>query len=89
MAGAGNDEKLLRFGCQLVGVFAELPGMCAFTRDEKHRTRRNRLDVIERVEIHELDVAGKRRVRCKFWRRAFRSEFASGGAVEVKKTHAG
>jgi hypothetical protein len=82
MTGAGNDVEFFGLGGQFVGVFAEFSGMSFFTRDEKHGTRRDRLDVIERVKIHEFDVAGKRRVRCKYWRQTFGSEFTSWSAVK-------
>ena len=59
MTCAWNNVEFLRVGCQLVGVFAELSGMSVLTGDEKHRTRRNRIYVIERVEVHKFDTAGK------------------------------
>ncbi|MNU07865.1 hypothetical protein D3C72_2536530 [compost metagenome] len=62
MARTGDDVQLLRLGSALEGVFAELLGMRLVTRDEEQGARRNRLDVIERVEVHELDVAGQRGV---------------------------
>ena len=68
MAGTRNNEEFLRLCGQLVGFFAKLDGMRVFSGDEQHRARRNRLDVIERIEIHKLGVAGQCRVRCKFGR---------------------
>lgn len=85
MSGVRNDVEFLWLGCALVGVFAKLPGMRIVTRDEQHGTRRDRLNVIERVKVHEFDIAGKRRVRCKFRRRTFGDMFASRSAVEVVK----
>ncbi len=85
MSRVGNDVEFLWLGCTLVGVFAELPRMCIVTRDEQHGTRRNRFNVIERVEVHEFDAAGKRRVRRQFRRRTLGGVFAPGSAVEVIK----
>ncbi len=85
MSRVRNDVEILWLGCALVGIFAELPGMCIVTRDEQHGTRRNRLNIIEWVKVHEFDVAGKRRVRCQLRRRTFGGVFASGSAVEVVK----
>ena len=85
MPSARNNVEFLRFGRQLVGVFAELSGMSILTRDEKHGTRRNRLYVCKRVKIHEFNVAAKRRMRCEFWRLAFRSIFSPWSAVEIIK----
>ena len=65
-----------------VRVFAELDGVRLFARDEQHGARGNRLDVRERVEVHELDVAGERRVRGELRGGAFRSEFPSRRPVE-------
>src|SRR4051794_34146037 len=66
-------------------LFAELPGMGIVPSDEKHRTRGDRFDVFERIEIHELDVACERRVGCQLWRRACRSVFTTRRTVEVVK----
>ncbi|MEG4073206.1 hypothetical protein QUA30_11115 [Microcoleus sp. Pol14C2] len=83
MASVRNDVEFLWFGGALIGIFAELPRMCIVTRDEQHGTRRNRLDVIERVKVQEFDVAGKCRVGCKFRRRTFGGVFVPGSGVEV------
>jgi hypothetical protein len=85
VTGARNNEKFFGLTGKPVGILTELSGMRVFTRDEKHRTRGNRLNVIERVEIHELNVAGQRRVRGEFGRRALGSAFASRSAVEIIK----
>src|SRR5689334_17953612 len=37
--------------------------MRLMTRDEQHRARRDRLDMVERVEVHELNLGGKFPVR--------------------------
>src|SRR3954466_5617741 len=66
-----DDEQLLRLGGELVGVLAELDGMCLLARDEHQRTRRNRLDVVERIEIHEFDIARQRRMRGQLGRATF------------------
>src|SRR5215213_7868526 len=83
VAGPRDDEQFLRFGGPLVGVFAELPGMCLVARDEEHGAGRDRLDVLERVEVQELDVARQGRVRRQFRRCTFGGVFTSRGAVEV------
>jgi hypothetical protein len=54
-------------------------------RNEQQRSRRDRLNVIERVEVHEFDVARKCRMRGELGRSAFRSEFTAWRAVEVVK----
>ena len=75
--------QFLRLGRAPVGVLAELARVRLVARDEQHRTRRDRLDVIERVEVHELDVAGQRRVRRQLRRSALGRELAPRRAVEV------
>ena len=45
VTGAGHDRSSLGSAGKPVGLFAELPGMGLLTRDEQHRTRRDRLDV--------------------------------------------
>src|SRR5215207_335605 len=80
-----HDVELLRLGGELVGILAELAGMSLVTRNEQHGTRRDRLDVVERVEVHELDVAGQGRMGGELRRLAFGSELTSGRAVEVIK----
>ena len=85
MPGPGHPVKLLRLGGALVGVFAELPGMSFLPGDEKQGAGRNRLNIGKRIEIHELHVAGKRRMRGKLRRLSLRSKLAAGSAVELKK----
>src|SRR3954451_9055408 len=72
-----DDEQLLRLGGEPVGVLAELDGMGLLARDEQERAGRNRLDVVERIEVHELDVAGERRMRGQLRRAALRRELAA------------
>ena len=71
MARARHEDQLLRLRRALIRVLAELAGVRLIARDEQQRTRRDRLDVVERVKVREFDVAGKRRVRCQFRRRPF------------------
>src|SRR5438094_8821210 len=85
MAGVGNDDQFLWLTGKPVRLFTELSGMSGLTRDEKHGTRRNRLNVRERVKIHELDVTAERRVRGELRRAAFGREFTSWRTVEVIK----
>src|SRR5438477_11248576 len=77
VARVGNDDELLWLIGKLVSLFAELSGMSIFTGDEEHGTRRNRLNIAERIKIHELHVTAKRRVRGDFRRAALGSEFTS------------
>ena len=63
VAGVRDDDQFLRLAGELVGVFAELEGMGLIAGDEEQRAGRNRLDVVERIEVHELDVAGQGRMR--------------------------
>src|SRR4051794_38135126 len=63
MARTRNQQQFLGLGGTLVRVLAELPGMRLVARDEQHRARGDRLNVIERVEVHELHVAREGRVR--------------------------
>src|SRR4030095_16441252 len=85
VSGVGNDDQFLWLTGKPVSLFTELSGMSGLTRDEKHGTRRNRLNVRERVKIHELDVTAERRVRGEFRRAALGREFTSWSAVEVIK----
>src|SRR5688572_14792440 len=57
--------------------------MSRVTRDEQHRARRNRLDVRERIEVHELDRTAQRRMRRELRRAALRREFTSRRSIEV------
>ena len=83
VAGVRNDDQFLWLTGELVSLFTELSGMGGLTRDEKQGTRRNRLNVRERIKIHELDVTAERRVRGEFRRAALGREFTSWSAVEV------
>src|SRR5206468_3994189 len=85
VAGVGNNDQFLWLTGKPVGLFTEFSGMSVLTRDEKHGTRRNCLNVRERVEIHELDITAERRVRGEFRRAALGREFTSRSAVEVIK----
>ncbi|MNQ67343.1 hypothetical protein D3C85_818620 [compost metagenome] len=53
--------------------------------NEQQWARRDGLDVIERIEIHELHVAGQRRHGGCLWRCACRSDLTSWGAIEVEE----
>ena len=85
VSGVGNDDQFLWLTGKPVSLFTELSGMSSLARYEKHGTRRNRLNVSEGVEIHELDVTAERRVRGEFRRAAFGREFTSWRTVEVIK----
>jgi hypothetical protein len=51
VTGTRNNEHFLWLSCQLLRLFTELSGMGIINSDEKHRARRNRLDLSERVKI--------------------------------------
>src|SRR5438876_7604355 len=85
VAGLGNDDQFLWLTGKPVSLFTELSGVRVLTRNEKHGTRRNRLNVRERVEVHELDVTAERRMRGEFRRATFGRVFASWRAVIVIK----
>src|SRR6516225_6820245 len=63
VVSARNNEQFFGLAGQPVSLFAEFSGMGVLSRDEKHGTRRDRLNIRERVKVHELDVACQRRVR--------------------------
>lgn len=88
VTGAWNDDQFFGLTGQLVSLFAELPGIGNLTRNEERGARRNRLNVRERVKIHELHVTAERRMRREVRRTALGREFTSRSAVEVVKTHA-
>ena len=56
--------------------------MGVFPDDEEQRTRRDGLDVVEGVEVHELHVACERGVRGRPVRRPFGRELSARRAVE-------
>ncbi|MNR03743.1 hypothetical protein D3C85_1196560 [compost metagenome] len=57
--------------------------MCLGAGNEQQRARGDALDVIERVKVHELHVAGQRRHGGCLRRCASRSDFASRCAIEI------
>src|SRR5215208_50941 len=79
----GYADDLFGLGGTLVRVLAELVRVSLIARDEEHRARRDRFDVIERVEVHEFDVAGQRWMRRQLGRTACRRELAAGRAIEI------
>src|SRR6516162_2837089 len=83
VASARNDEQFFGLAGQPVSLFAELSGMGGLAGDEKHRTRGNGLDVVERVKVHELDVACQRGVGRQLRRAGRRRVFAPRSAVEI------
>jgi hypothetical protein len=56
VTGAWNDDQFLGLTGQLLSLFAELPGLESLTRDEEHGTRKNRLNVRERVKFMNLTL---------------------------------
>ncbi len=60
MAGTGHVVQFLGLGSTLIGVFAEFTGVRLVAGDEQQRPGRDGLDVVERVEVHELHVAAQR-----------------------------
>src|SRR5205809_824166 len=59
--------------------------MRGFTCDEQHRPRRDGRYIVEWVEIHELHVAGERRMGRKLRRTARGCELTPRRAIEVVK----
>jgi hypothetical protein len=88
MAGVRHDLELLRLASALVGVLAEFLRVRLVTRDEEHRPRRDRLDIIERVEVHEPDGAAQRRLRGEIRPLAFRAYRHPASPDRSRKTHA-
>lgn len=85
MTGTRNPHQLLRLGSTLVGILAELTRVRLIAGNEQQRPRRDGLNVIEGVEVHELGVAGESRVGDSFEGSALRDELAAGRAVEVEE----
>ena len=56
VTGAWNDDQFFGLTGQLVSLFAELPEMGSLTRDQEHGTRKNRLNVRERVKFMNLTL---------------------------------
>jgi hypothetical protein len=56
VTGAWNDDQFFGLTGQLVSLFAELIGMGSLTRDEEHGTRKNRLNVRDRVKFMNLTL---------------------------------
>ena len=83
VAGAGNKDKFLWLGRPLVGIFAEFPGVSMVAADEEHRIEEKLSRFIERVEVHELDVAGQRRLCGELRRAVYGRVFTARRAVEV------
>lgn len=85
MPGARYQQQLLGFAGEAVGFVAELAGVGVLAGDEQHRPRCDGLDVVERIEVHELDVAGQGRVGGQLRRGTWRGELAARGAVELEE----
>src|SRR5690606_38407394 len=68
---------------QAISLFTELARVSIFPGDEQHWARRYGLDIVERIEVHELSVAGQGGVSGQQWRLPFGSELAARRAVEV------
>ena len=58
MAGPFHIIQFLGSLGPAVGVFAEFSGVGLITGDEQQGTGRNGLDILERIEVHELHIAG-------------------------------
>lgn len=58
MAGPFHIIEFLGSLGPAVGVFAEFSGVGLITGDEQQGTGRNGLDILERIEVHELHIAG-------------------------------
>ncbi len=77
MPRAFDNEKFFRFSRFCIGIFGKWAGMGIFSHDEKHRTGRNRFNIIERIEIHKFNVASHVRTGIYFKRLTVRNKFAS------------
>src|SRR4051812_43802496 len=53
VAGAGDDQQFLRFGCGGIGGFTEVARVGLFAMNEKDRPRRDFLNVAEDWHVHE------------------------------------
>src|SRR3990167_8799502 len=60
--GVRDDVKLLGFACQSESLFTELTRVGVLASDKEHRAWGDGLDVRKWIEVHELDIAGQRRV---------------------------
>lgn len=83
MPRAGNPGQFLRFGGTMVGLLAELSGVRLIASDEQQRSRGNRLDIVEWIEIHEPDFAGQGAVLGQLQRSAMRDMDTAWRTVEV------
>lgn len=65
---ARDDDEFFRIVCHCIGFFAEVTRLRIFTSEHQERTRGNRIDGEEWVELHELDRAREaeiaRRILC-------------------------
>lgn len=85
VAGTLYPVDLLRLPCPSVGVLAELAGMRDVAGDEEHWSGRDRLDVVEGIEVHEFDQAAEERLGCQFGLVTLWRIGAARGAVEVEE----
>ena len=59
--------QFLRFGSTLAGIFRKFFRVCLIASDEEQGTWRDRFHIVERIEVHELDVGRQGRVRRQFF----------------------
>ena len=83
MPGVGHDQQRLGLRGTGVGVLAEFTGVGIGAGNQQQRAWGDRLDVVERVEVHELHVAGQRWPGGGPCRGSGRGELPTWCAVEI------
>lgn len=64
MTNTRNPDNFLRFRSARIRIGAEFAGVSNIASNEQYRSWRNSFAVVERVEVHELDVASCRACGC-------------------------
>lgn len=85
MACIRNDIQRLRLPRKLVSVFAELFGMHLITSNKQYQMWRNRLDVVEQIEVHELTDRAQHRFGCQFFLPSLRGITTVLSPVEIEE----
>lgn len=85
MSSTWNPDEVLGLSSTSVRVSTKLTRTCVVHRNEQQWSRRNGFDVVERVTVHELQVAGDSTSSRDVWSRPWWCEFTAGRTVEVVK----
>lgn len=85
MTSTRNPKQLLGLGSTLIRILTEFARMGLVSGDEKQGTRRDSLNVVERVEVHELGVRRERGMSRQIRRRSLGRERATARTVEIKE----